>query len=227
MSVAHSTSSVMISRRRSGPTAVAMSMECTTSANRTVTCLYSAGFETLLTAAPHSSQKFAVGRSSTLQALQDVIASPRPSPCDPRSRAPWPAGTTRSVRHRQHRTGRPRAARPHTPGMSLRPSSVNPRCPAALRIGVENGRLLTCGYGCPPYPQLVGVTHGLSGAGRRQPPVGEIRGNADQSAEVLFCRRTVEEHPRDMRLAFEELTKVVGHHAVRLHCGVQAANATA
>ena len=138
MFVAHSTSSVMISRRRSGPTAVAMSMECTTSANRTVTCLYSAGFETLLTAAPHSSQNFAVGRSSTLQALQAVIASPRPSPCDPRSRAPWPAGSTRSVRHRQHRTGRPRAARPHTPGMSLRPSSVNPRCPAALRIGVEN-----------------------------------------------------------------------------------------
>ena len=38
-----STSSVMISRNRSAPTAAAMSMECTTSANSTVTCLYSAG----------------------------------------------------------------------------------------------------------------------------------------------------------------------------------------
>ena len=32
----------MISRSRSAPTAAAMSIECTTSANRTVTCLYSA-----------------------------------------------------------------------------------------------------------------------------------------------------------------------------------------
>ena len=32
----------MISRSRSAPTAEAMSIECTTSANRTVTCLYSA-----------------------------------------------------------------------------------------------------------------------------------------------------------------------------------------
>ena len=32
----------MISRSRSGPTAAAMSIECTTSANNTVTCLYSA-----------------------------------------------------------------------------------------------------------------------------------------------------------------------------------------
>ena len=33
----------MISRSRSAPTAAAMSIECTTSANSTVTCLYSAG----------------------------------------------------------------------------------------------------------------------------------------------------------------------------------------
>ena len=39
---ARSTSCAMISRSRSAPTAEAMSMECTTSANRTVTCLYSA-----------------------------------------------------------------------------------------------------------------------------------------------------------------------------------------
>jgi len=36
------TSSVMISRNRSAPTTAAMSIESTTSANNTVTCLYSA-----------------------------------------------------------------------------------------------------------------------------------------------------------------------------------------
>ena len=41
-----------------------MSMECTTSANRTVTCLYSAGVVAVATAAPHSLQNFAFGGSS-------------------------------------------------------------------------------------------------------------------------------------------------------------------
>ena len=51
----------MISRSRSVPTAAAMSIEWTTSANKTVTCLYSAVFVEAETAAPHSSQNFAVG----------------------------------------------------------------------------------------------------------------------------------------------------------------------
>jgi hypothetical protein len=54
----------MISRSRSGPTVAAMSMECTTSANRTVTCLYSAGVVAVATAAPHSLQNFESGGSS-------------------------------------------------------------------------------------------------------------------------------------------------------------------
>jgi hypothetical protein len=41
-----------------------MSMECTTSANSTVTCLYSAGVVAVATAAPHSLQNFAFGGSS-------------------------------------------------------------------------------------------------------------------------------------------------------------------
>ena len=41
-----------------------MSIECTTSANNTVTCLYSAGGVTAATAAPHSLQNFAFGGSS-------------------------------------------------------------------------------------------------------------------------------------------------------------------
>ncbi len=54
----------MISRSRSAPTAAARSIECTTSANSTVTCLYSADAEVAVTCDPHSSQNFAVARSS-------------------------------------------------------------------------------------------------------------------------------------------------------------------
>src|SRR3984893_3383604 len=54
----------MISRSRSGPTVAAMSIECTTSANSTVTCLYSADRLTSVTGAPHSLQNLEVGGSS-------------------------------------------------------------------------------------------------------------------------------------------------------------------
>ena len=49
---------------RSAPTAEAMSIEWTTSAKRTVTCLYSAGFAADVTAAPHSLQNLAFSLSS-------------------------------------------------------------------------------------------------------------------------------------------------------------------
>jgi hypothetical protein len=62
--VARLTSPAMISRSRSAPTAEAMSIERTTSANRTVTCLYSAGVVAVATAAPHSLQNFEFGGSS-------------------------------------------------------------------------------------------------------------------------------------------------------------------
>src|SRR5246127_4814937 len=54
----------MISRSRSAPTEAAISIECTTSANSTVTCLYSAGVVAAETAAPHSLQNFEFGGSS-------------------------------------------------------------------------------------------------------------------------------------------------------------------
>src|SRR3984893_9918799 len=54
----------MISRSRSGPTVAAMSIECTTSANSTVTCLYSADRLTSVTGAPHSLQNLEFGGSS-------------------------------------------------------------------------------------------------------------------------------------------------------------------
>jgi hypothetical protein len=54
----------MISRNRSVSTAAAMSIDRTTSANSTVTCLYSAGVVAIATAAPHSLQNFEFGGSS-------------------------------------------------------------------------------------------------------------------------------------------------------------------
>ena len=86
---------------------------------------------------------------------------------------------------------------------------------------------MTCGYGFPPGRQLVGVAHGLGGAGRRQPPVQKIRCDADQSVEVLLRSGTIEEHPGDLGMTFEKLAEVVGHHAVRLHRRVQAPDAPA
>ena len=65
-----STSSAMISRSRSAPTAAAMSIECTTSANNTVTCLYSAALAAAETAVPHSLQNFEFSGSPTPQAEQ-------------------------------------------------------------------------------------------------------------------------------------------------------------
>jgi hypothetical protein len=49
----------MISRNRSAPTDAAISIECTTSANKTVTCLYSAEAALRLSGVPHSLQNFA------------------------------------------------------------------------------------------------------------------------------------------------------------------------
>src|SRR4051812_17326918 len=61
----------MISRRRSGPTAAAMSIECTTSAKSTVTCLYSAWLSAA-TFEPHASQNRAPSRSSAPHEPHDI-----------------------------------------------------------------------------------------------------------------------------------------------------------
>jgi hypothetical protein len=57
-------------RNRSGPTVAATSIECTTSAKSTVTCLYSAGVPDTRVGDPHSSQNFAVGRNSEPHVMQ-------------------------------------------------------------------------------------------------------------------------------------------------------------
>jgi hypothetical protein len=72
----------MISRSRSAPTAATMSIECTTSANKTVTCLYSADPVVFVTAAPHSLQNLAFGRSSVPHDPHDspaAVSAPRAS----------------------------------------------------------------------------------------------------------------------------------------------------
>ena len=77
------TSSAMISRNRSGPTAAAMSIESTTSANNTVTCLYSADWVACATGVPHSLQNLAVAPNCVPHDLQErpaAIGAPMPSP---------------------------------------------------------------------------------------------------------------------------------------------------
>src|SRR6478752_4202033 len=74
-----STSSVTISRHRSISTAAARSIECTTSANSTVTCLYSARVSDSTTGEPQPWQNRAFARGSVpheRQAVAAVIAPP-------------------------------------------------------------------------------------------------------------------------------------------------------
>src|SRR4029077_2294617 len=77
-----STNSVMISRSRSAPTAAAMSIEWTTSANKTVTCLFSAAVAAGLTDAPHLLQNRESGGSSVPHDPHNspaAVTTPRPS----------------------------------------------------------------------------------------------------------------------------------------------------
>src|SRR5206468_2520397 len=73
-------SSAIISRNRSGPNAAAISIEWTTSANSTVTCLYSADPVTCATGAPHSLQNLAVAFNCTPHDPQHspIAVSPPP-----------------------------------------------------------------------------------------------------------------------------------------------------
>jgi hypothetical protein len=52
------------------PCVPGLSIECTTSANSTVTCLYSAVVPDTAVGDPHSSQNFAVGRNSAPHLVQ-------------------------------------------------------------------------------------------------------------------------------------------------------------
>src|SRR6202034_2520351 len=68
------TSCVMISRNRSAPTAAAISIECTTSANNTVACLYSAALADAASGDPHSSQNLALTRDAVPHAAHPLTA---------------------------------------------------------------------------------------------------------------------------------------------------------
>src|SRR5258705_7842914 len=73
----------MISRSRSDPTVAAMSIECTTSANSTVTCLYSADWVACVRGVPHSRQNLAAGLDCAPHDPQNspvAVSPPTPSP---------------------------------------------------------------------------------------------------------------------------------------------------
>ena len=64
----------MTSRNRSAPSEAAISMECITSANRTVACLYSAAWALWVSGLPHSLQNFAIAENRLPQDWQDSSA---------------------------------------------------------------------------------------------------------------------------------------------------------
>src|SRR6187401_3145705 len=91
----------MISRSRSAPTAAAISIEWTTSANSTVTCLYSADRLTCATGAPHSLQNLEFSGSSVPHDPHDspaAVTAPRLS-STPISCHRWSAMSAISLRH--------------------------------------------------------------------------------------------------------------------------------
>src|SRR5215207_9247877 len=65
----------MISRNRSAPTAAAMSIDRTTSANKTVTCLYSARLSAAVIGVPQASQNRAPSLSPAPHAPHDVATA--------------------------------------------------------------------------------------------------------------------------------------------------------
>ena len=102
----------MISRSRSAPTAAAMSIECTTSANSTVTCLYSADRVACVSGAPHSLQNLEFGGSSVPHDPQNspvAVSPPPPSPLGSTSVSfhRWSAMSVISPCHLRHEVLRP------------------------------------------------------------------------------------------------------------------------
>ena len=83
----------MISRNRSAPTAAAMSIECTTSANNTVTCLYSADVAAGVIGVPHLLQNRESGGNSVPHDVHDSVVAVSPPP-------PSPPGSTSVSCHR-------------------------------------------------------------------------------------------------------------------------------
>src|SRR6478672_12660026 len=97
----------MIPRSRSAPTDAAMSIECTTSANSTVTCLYSADRVACVTGAPHSLQNLELGGSSVPHDPQNspvAVSPPPPSPLGSTSVSfhCWSAMSVVSLCHLRH-----------------------------------------------------------------------------------------------------------------------------
>ena len=89
----------MISRSRSAPTALAISMEWTTSANRTVTCLYSADRVTGETGAAHLWQNEESGDNCVPQDEHDSPVVVNPTPLGPRQYGVTPDQRCPAISH--------------------------------------------------------------------------------------------------------------------------------
>src|SRR6476659_8545498 len=102
----------MISRSRSAPTAAAISIEWTTSANSTVTCLYSADRVACVSGTPHSLQNLELRGSSVPHdphGSPAAVSAPRPSPLGSTSISchRWSAMSVISPCHLRHKVLRP------------------------------------------------------------------------------------------------------------------------
>src|SRR6478609_3442985 len=159
----------MMSRSRSGPSVAAISIERTTSANNTVTCLYSAGV-VVATAAPHSLQNFEFGGRSMEHAGQLVTASPRPTPCGLQNRDHLPTFGNGPGSHGTSRR---------------RPVLV----PAVLAYATTRCRIGPCPVR-PPPPRTGRSPTALPGGRRRYPAaVGPRRGCSSSLERKLRRRR--------------------------------------
>src|ERR1700681_1060937 len=101
----------MISRSRSAPTVAAMSIECTTSANSTVTCLYSADRLTCVTGALHSLQNLEFGGGSVAHdphGSPAAVSAPRLLSSTSVSCHRWSTMSVISPCHLRHEVLRPR-----------------------------------------------------------------------------------------------------------------------
>src|SRR5258708_447390 len=100
----------MTSRNRSISRAAAMSIERTTSANSTVTCLYSADRLTCVTGAPHSLQNLEFGGSSVPHDPHDspaAVSAPRLLSSTSVSCHHWSTMSAISPCHLRHELFRP------------------------------------------------------------------------------------------------------------------------
>src|ERR1700757_4245651 len=149
----------MISRSRSAPTAEAMSIERTTSANNTVTCLYSAWESRSVTGAPQPSQNRAPSRGSVPHARHVVAPVIRPSTASrPRSSSCFRIGRSTSMRRSNWRT---QDTRSWSPSRAVATACTSPDCGSGTVTVDRAISLPASGTSAPMGPRPRTVEPGL------------------------------------------------------------------